>query len=232
MRLVFASFICLAGALFPAIVSSDDRPVVVELFTSQGCSSCPPVDAYMADLAKQSNVIALAWHVDYWDYIGWKDSFANPAFTERQRAYAHAKKQRMIYTPQLIVNGVDHIIGKNYDEVSGAIHKFTAHKSVIKLSSSRAGTAYAVTLSAGHEYGAFDVQLVRVSPNNTVKILHGENAGKTVSYVNVVMDWRSLGWWDGQVKATFTTGDLVQGKYAILVQDQGHGKIVAAAWLQ
>tara|TARA_B100000780_G_scaffold158660_1_gene110933 strand:+ start:720 stop:1418 length:699 start_codon:yes stop_codon:yes gene_type:complete len=232
MRLIIASCIFLAGALFPVMVSSDDQPVVVELFTSQGCSSCPPVDVYLADLAKQSNVIALAWHVDYWDYIGWKDSFASPVFTERQRAYAHAQKQRMVYTPQLIVNGVDHIKGKIYDEVSAAILKVTAQKAFIKLSSSRAGAAYAVTLSAGHQNGAFDVQLVRVSPNNTVEILHGENAGKTVSYVNVVMDWRSLGWWDGQDKVTFRTGDLAQGKYAILVQDQGHGEIIAAAWLQ
>ena len=232
MRLVFASFICLLGALFPAVGASQDQPVVVELFTSQGCSYCPPADAYLNELAKQPNVIALAWHVDYWDYIGWKDSFANPAFTERQRAYAHAQKQRMIYTPQLIINGVENMMGKIYDEVSASIRKVTVQKAVMKLSSSRAGAAYTVTLSASHRHGTYDVQLVRVSPINIVKILGGENAGKTVSYVNVVMDLRSLGSWDGQGKVTFKTGDLVRGKYTILVQHQGHGKIVAAAWLK
>ncbi|MDE0752002.1 MAG: DUF1223 domain-containing protein [Planktomarina sp.] len=232
MRLVFASFICLLGALFPAVGASQDQPVVVELFTSQGCSYCPPADAYLNELAKQPNVIALAWHVDYWDYIGWKDSFANPAFTERQRAYAHAQKQRMIYTPQLIINGVENMMGKIYDEVSASIRKVTVQKAVMKLSSSRAGAAYTVTLSASHRHGTYDVQLVRVSPINIVKILGGENAGKTVTYVNVVTDLRSLGSWDGQGKVTFKTGDLVRGKYTILVQHQGHGKIVAAAWLK
>jgi len=232
MRLVFASFICLLGALFPAVGASQDQPVVVELFTSQGCSYCPPADAYLNELAKQPNVIALAWHVDYWDYIGWKDSFANPAFTERQRAYAHAQKQRMIYTPQLIINGVENMMGKIYDEVSASIRKVTVQKAVMKLSSSRARDAYTVTLSASHRHGTYDVQLVRVSPINIVKILGGENAGKTVTYVNVVTDLRSLGSWDGQGKVTFKTGDLVRGKYTILVQHQGHGKIVAAAWLK
>lgn len=232
MRLVFASFICLLGALFPAVGASQDQPVVVELFTSQGCSYCPPADAYLNELAKQPNVIALAWHVDYWDYIGWKDSFANPAFTERQRAYAHAQKQRMIYTPQLIINGVENMMGKIYDEVSASIRKVTVQKAVMKLSSSRAGAAYTVTLSASHRHGTYDVQLVRVSPINIVKILGGENAGKTVTYVNIVTDLRSLGSWDGQGKVTFKTGDLVRGKYTILVQHQGHGKIVAAAWLK
>ena len=232
MRLVFASFICLLGALFPAVGASQDQPVVVELFTSQGCSYCPPADAYLNELANQPNVIALAWHVDYWDYIGWKDSFANPAFTERQRAYAHAQKQRMIYTPQLIINGVENMMGKIYDEVSASIRKVTVQKAVMKLSSSRAGAAYTVTLSASHRHGTYDVQLVRVSPINIVKILGGENAGKTVTYVNVVTDLRSLGSWDGQGKVTFKTGDLVRGKYTILVQHQGHGKIVAAAWLK
>ena len=232
MRLVFASFICLLGALFPAVGASQDQPVVVELFTSQGCSYCPPADAYLNELAKQPNVIALAWHVDYWDYIGWKDSFANPAFTERQRAYAHAQKQRMIYTPQLIINGVENMMGKIYDEVSASIRKVTVQKAVMKLSSSRAGAAYTVTLSASHRHGTYDVQLVRVSPINIVKILGGENAGKTVTYVNVVTDLRSLGSWDGQGKVTFKTGDLVRGKYTILVQHEGHGKIVAAAWLK
>ena len=138
----------------------------------------------------------------------------------------------MIYTPQLIINGVENMMGKIYDEVSASIRKVTVQKAVMKLSSSRAGDAYTVTLSAFHRHGTYDVQLVRVSPINIIKILGGENAGKTVTYVNVVTDLRSLGSWDGQGKVTFKTGDLVRGKYTILVQHQGHGKIVAAAWLK
>ena len=82
-------------------------PVVVELFSSQGCSSCPPADEYLVELAQKRDIIALGWHVDYWDYIGWEDVFAHPAFTERQKAYARALNERMIYTPQFIVNGVE-----------------------------------------------------------------------------------------------------------------------------
>ena len=79
--------------------------MVVELFSSQGCSSCPPADEYLVELAQKRDIIALGWHVDYWDYIGWEDVFAHPAFTERQKAYARALNERMIYTPQFIVNG-------------------------------------------------------------------------------------------------------------------------------
>ena len=106
MRVIIPSIFCLVCTLWPFLVSAQERPVVVELFTSQGCSSCPPVDAYLHELAKQPNVIAIALHVDYWDYIGWEDSFADPAFTKRQRKYAHVQNERVIYTPQLMINGI------------------------------------------------------------------------------------------------------------------------------
>ena len=92
----------------PAI--AQDQPVVVELFTSQGCSSCPPADALLHELAARDDVVALAMHVDYWDYIGWKDVFGNPAHSARQRAYAKAGNRRMVYTPQMIVNGENRLL--------------------------------------------------------------------------------------------------------------------------
>ena len=87
------------------------RPVVLELFTSQGCSSCPPADALLGELAKRDEVVTLAFHVDYWDYIGWKDPFGDPLHTARQRAYAAHLGQRTIYTPQLVVDGAGHVVG-------------------------------------------------------------------------------------------------------------------------
>ncbi len=94
---------------------------MVELFTSQGCSSCPPADAYLAHLATEPDVIALALHVDYWDYIGWTDKFGSPPFTERQKAYARAEGHRTIYTPQMIVNGTERIAGTNPAQVESDI---------------------------------------------------------------------------------------------------------------
>jgi hypothetical protein len=89
---------------------AQDRPVLVELFTSQGCSSCPPADALLHKLARRDDVVALALHVDYWDYIGWKDTFAKAAHSARQRAYAREAGRRMVYTPQMIINGADHVV--------------------------------------------------------------------------------------------------------------------------
>ena len=103
--LLVAAWLAMSGT--PAVAES----VVVELFTSQGCSSCPPADEIFGELAQDDRVIALAYHVDYWDYLGWEDAFASPEHTARQRAYAHAKGERTIYTPQIVVGGVDHAVG-------------------------------------------------------------------------------------------------------------------------
>ena len=106
--------------------SANEKTVVVELFTSQGCSSCPPADALLAELDKSADVIALALHVDYWDYIGWKDSFADPGNTERQRGYAHAAAATSIYTPQMVIGGLDHVIGYKPMDVANTVQKHRA----------------------------------------------------------------------------------------------------------
>ena len=164
MRIIFASLLCLASVLFPAFGSAEDQPVVVELFTSQGCSSCPPADAHLHRLAKQPNVIALALHVDYWDYIGWKDSFANPNFTERQRAYAQVQNERMIYTPQFMINGMENFMGNPREDVDGLIHKYQTMGAALSLSMQRFGSSVDITLSDALYYGPYDVHLVTVSP--------------------------------------------------------------------
>jgi hypothetical protein len=105
----------------PIILSSVPAPMVVELFTSQGCSSCPPADAFLGELAQREDVIALAFHVDYWDYIGWKDKFADPLFTTRQRAYAEAQGSSMVYTPQMIVAGAIDVVGSDRKAVEKAL---------------------------------------------------------------------------------------------------------------
>ncbi len=116
-----------------AFAQGTDNPVVVELFTSQGCSSCPPADAILGDLAGRDDVIALALHVDYWDYIGWKDTFADPSYTKRQRAYARVAGARNIYTPQMVVGGMDHLVGVRPMELSDLIERHNAKDSTIDL---------------------------------------------------------------------------------------------------
>tara|TARA_B100000787_G_scaffold42910_1_gene30534 strand:- start:104 stop:802 length:699 start_codon:yes stop_codon:yes gene_type:complete len=231
MRVIVASIFCFICTLWPFLVSAQERPVVVELFTSQGCSSCPPVDAYLHELAKQPNVIAIALHVDYWDYIGWEDSFADPAFTKRQRKYAHAQSERVIYTPQLMINGIKHATGNGRDAVSALIREYASKDVMMQLSTQKFGSSLVVTLSDAKNYGAYDIHLVTVSPQTNVKILRGENSGKTFSYANAVTQWRSIGIWDGQGTATLKVSDLSPGKQAVLVQLKGHGEIVAASWI-
>src|SRR5690606_23996855 len=117
--LMTALFLCAAiGAAQAA-----DRPVVVELFTSQGCSSCPPADRFLGELAARPGVIALGLHVDYWDYIGWKDPYARRAHTERQRDYSRTLNQRYVYTPQMVINGAFQAIGSDRAAVDGLIEE-------------------------------------------------------------------------------------------------------------
>ena len=231
MRIFVASLLCITAILFPALGSAEDQPVVVELFTSQGCSACPPADAQLHRLTNKPNVIALALHVDYWDYIGWEDSFAKPDFTERQRAYAQAQNERMIYTPQFMINGMANSMANQLEEVDGLIRKYQTTAAALSLSMRRFGMSVDITLSDASYYGPYDVHLVTVSPNNTVDILTGENGGKVISYANVVTEWRTLGIWNGDWMTSFQTGPLGPGKHAVLVQFHGHGEIIGSAWI-
>src|SRR5947209_6831445 len=110
-----------AFAALPAARAAEPVRGVVELFTSQGCSSCPPADRYLAELAKDPGLVVLSWPVDYWDYIGWKDTFASPAFTARQKAYAAARRDDRVYTPQAVIDGVTHAVGNDRDRVQEAL---------------------------------------------------------------------------------------------------------------
>ncbi|SEK17539.1 DUF1223 domain-containing protein [Pacificibacter marinus] len=225
-------------SLVPLSSSAQDavsRPaVVVELFTSQGCSSCPPADALFSKVAKRDDVIALALHVDYWDYIGWKDVFADPKFTLRQRAYARAAGHRTIYTPQMIVSGVDHIVGFKPMELADLImdHRSKAGPTSVALSATRIEDALTISMvPLGPLPPAMRVQVVQFRPLEKVTIRMGENAGKTIDYANVVTSWNYVADWDGvaplQVDVPTITADPVA---VILQQDvnQLPGHIVAA----
>ncbi|MFE3835497.1 DUF1223 domain-containing protein [Pseudogemmobacter sonorensis] len=216
--------LCAAGALRAEPV------VVVELFTSQGCVSCPPADAFFARLAEDPRVIPLSLHVDYWDYIGWKDSFADPRFTERQKAYARAIGSKTIYTPQFIVEGLDRVEGFSADETLAHIAHRLARPSAVSLRVTRRGGGLVIHADADPPLDQpVRVQVVRYLPEQTVTIERGENAGKTVTYRNVVTSWDNLGDWPGRAPLELEVALAGDAPAVVIVQAPGPGEILAAA---
>lgn len=234
MRLLKA-LVTAAAVLGGSAATAQQMPVVVELFTSQGCSACPPADAFMQDLAKEPGVLALALHVDYWDYIGWKDQFAQPQFTARQKAYARAAGQRSVYTPQMIVDGQDHVVGTHIADVVRLLRSHAARPRNLALSVARQGGDLQIELRpTGPLSGAMAVQLVRYRPDAVVDIARGENAGKRVHYVNIVSDWTLLSEWDGRAPLAISqpiSGDLPAAVIVQSITAKGPGRIEAAALL-
>ena len=212
------------------VAQAGDGPVVVELYTSQGCSSCPPADALLHKLAKDRDVIALALHVDYWDYIGWKDQFADPAYTTRQRGYARAANARTIYTPQMVIGGKDHVIGNRPNEVSAALQSHMAKTDVAVIEASRSGRNVQISGQALKSLrGNLIVQIVEYTPSQTVAIKRGENAGRTLEYSNVVSRWDTVGTWNGRGELSMSARLTSNGPAAVIVQRADHGEIIAAA---
>ncbi|TCP61893.1 hypothetical protein EV663_10378 [Rhodovulum bhavnagarense] len=224
----------LAASLgFNSPALADEAPVVVELFTSQGCSSCPPVDALIAELAKRDDVIPLALHVDYWDYIGWKDVFADPSFTRRQKAYARAAGARSIYTPQLVVGGVDHVVGYRPMVLAQLIETHRDTERPVHLSMVREGADVIITARSERTFDEDVVlQVVRFRPEEVVEIKRGENAGRTLSYANVVEAWKAVARWNGAEPLSVTVDDTEGKPIAVIVQRPGPGAIIAAAQLR
>lgn len=212
-------------------VLAQSNPVVVELFTSQGCSSCPPADALLHKLAKRDDVIPLALHVDYWDYIGWKDEYADPANTKRQKGYAHEAGRKMIYTPQMIINGQDGVVGAHAMELSDLIAKHKAVDQTVAVKARREGGNVIVQVNAVSEpvEGPLMMYLVRYQSKRSAHITRGENAGRDIEYANVVDGWTELGEWDGIAPIEITAKLDGDRPAVVLVQHQGPGAIVGAA---
>ena len=205
-------------------------PVVVELYTSQGCSSCPPADELLGKLAKRDDVVALSLHVDYWDYIGWKDVFADPQYTERQHAYARAAGKRMVYTPQMVIDGQDLVVGTKPNEVAKLIKTHSSGLDQVRLTVTRNDGQLQITAEPlANGLGKMVVQMVRFVDGQTVQIKRGENAGRKLAYHNVVTEWRVLKGWNGSAPLTFSANIPGDDECVIIVQAVGHGSILAAA---
>ncbi|MCV6824053.1 MULTISPECIES: DUF1223 domain-containing protein [Halocynthiibacter] len=203
-------------------------PVVVELYTSQGCSSCPPADEMLSHLATRYDVIALGLHVDYWDYIGWADEFAKPEFTDRQRGYARAKGERMIYTPQMVIGGLDHVIGSKPAEVEAAIKAHKKQKSPVQMTATRNGNMLEIKATSAKPE-KMTVQVAVYAPSQTVNIKRGENAGRSITYANVVTDWVKVKEWSGTDALSSKVQLNTENPVAVIVQQGSHGPILAAA---
>ena len=228
--------IILLAAVAPSVLAEEKpgtSPVVVELFTSQGCSSCPPAEAFLSELAPRKDVIALEFHIDYWDYIGWKDSFAKPAFTKRQKGYVSSLKGRYSYTPQMVINGKAHVVGSHRDEVESLIERYRAEDAggpAVKIK--RDGDSVEVSVGADARQGAtYDVMLFTFDKPHTTEVRRGENRGRMLTNANVVREAIALGTWSGKA-ATYKTslaGIDGDGGCAVLVQKQDLGPVLAAA---
>ena len=223
----------LAAALFgaaaiPAAAADAAHPTVVELFQSQGCSSCPPALANLNALAGRKDILPLAFAVDYWDRLGWKDTFDKPAFTERQYAYSRAMGLSGVYTPQVVVNGRVEGVGAEPEDMAALIARGDrgAGGPSIALRADRVDIGAAQVGSGGA-----DVWLVRYDPRNLeVKISRGENAGRTLAHRNIVREMARIGHWNGgAAEFAIPGGGDPEWREAILVQASGAGPVIAAA---
>jgi hypothetical protein len=215
------------------------RPAgVVELFTSQGCSSCPPADAILGELARQGEVIALAYHVDYWDYLGWQDTLATPDNTARQYDYAKSFGARSVYTPQAVINGRTHVKGSSRADISSTLGSFAkAGKGLtVGLKVMRAGDSVVVDAGEGADQQKGQIVLVYYDPATPVTIERGENGGTTVTYWNSVTGIQTAGVWHGTAQRyEFPASEIAKKGTgcAVLLQSTGEhglpGPILGAA---
>jgi hypothetical protein len=190
----------LSGASAWATESATIPKVVLELFTSQGCSSCPPADKLLGDYAKRPDVLALSFNIDYWDYLGWKDTLASHDNSERQRAYAAARGDRQVYTPQLVVNGASDVVGNRSAEIDAAVAAAESAGLPVTVDLVQSDDAVSVKVGAAPSGGSRrgTIWLVLYDNSVAVPIRGGENGGSTVTYHNVVRKLRPIAMWKGE----------------------------------
>lgn len=226
-RVALLFWACVAFALPDGAAAR--RPVLVELFTAQGCSSCAKANGLLGQIAERPGVIALTWSVDYWDYLGWKDSFAQPEFTERQRRYERRFGFRNVYTPQVVVDGAAQSTGDKPGDIDALIqkarHERRPEPQVKFLSGGRVGIGTGARSTNGAE-----VWLVRYDPRaQDVEVTAGDNAGAKVPYRNVVRQLIRLGIWSGRAAVFKTPDPIIAGLTSlVLVQTPRGGPIVAS----
>ncbi len=231
-----------AGALHSSAASPPPpapEPVLAELFTSQGCSSCPPADQIWADLQQRQDLVAISFNIDYWDYIGWKDTLARRENTLRQQAYAKALGSRQVYTPQVIIDGTRDAVGNERKELLASLNAQVAQtrgkRLPVRLTQS--GNVIQIHVGAGTAPQPATVWIAHTSSVRKVTITKGENSGRTMVYSNVVRDLASAGTWNGQALTLQVPveprdkGEATDG-VAAWVQLSAHGQVLGAAQIR
>jgi hypothetical protein len=234
VRTLLTSVVICTLLALPAFAGGGKK-VVVELFTSQDCSSCPPADAYLGELARRDDVIALSFHVDYWNYIGWKDPFSSPEATARQRAYGRTMKKRYVYTPQIVVDGRAETVGSNRSTVSSLIKMAAAAQKIeIDVTHNKVGSAdirVPGALPGGERKGELWIGFYDAAVKTEIRA--GENRGETITNANIVRTYKRLSDWDGtalethvDLKALGATG---RDGCVVILQSARNGPILGAA---
>jgi hypothetical protein len=225
--LAYAVVVICSSALPYSSVQAEPR-AVVELFTSQGCSSCPAADKLLGELAADPSLVAISLPVDYWDYLGWKDTLALAGHSKREHAYARARGDGQVYTPQVVVNGILHVLGSDKAAIERAIVKSRKNGPALSLPVSLAVAADGLTVDmpAG-KGGASEVWLCPITKAIPIAVGRGENRGRTITYHNVVRSWIKLGDWIGTAETwkvplkDFQTGEI--DSVAVIVQSEKAG---------
>ncbi|HEY3731082.1 MAG TPA: DUF1223 domain-containing protein [Steroidobacteraceae bacterium] len=215
--------------LLTAAAWGQSSPTVVELYTSEGCSSCPPAEAQIGELSRQDGVIALAFHVDYWDSLGWKDRFELPVAVARQKQYAQRLHLASIYTPQLVIDGARDQVGGGKLAGTGA---GAGHAAGVPLDLAINHNQLQISVGAQPQTSACDVLLVSYLPEAVSKVTRGENAGRELHDFNIVRSFTSLGSWQGQAHSfTVPLSSLPSDAttVVVLVQQKDQGPILGAA---
>jgi hypothetical protein len=229
LKRIFASLMLATFGSLPAMAAVAE-PVVVELFTSQGCSSCPPADVVLEELARKPNIVALAYHVDYWDDLGWKDRFAIPEAVQRQRGYVQRLSKSGAFTPQAVVSGDTSLVGSNRTAMNRAI---AGDRDALAVVLSKAGANLLIDLPERWTE-PMDVHVVSYLAEAITKIGRGENARRTLKEVNIVRSFERLGRWDGrpqQMKVPLASLPRDATAVAVLLQRPGQGAIAGAGSL-
>jgi len=214
------------AALSPEIATAAERPVVVELFTSQGCSSCPPANAYLNELSKRpSEVLALAFHVTYWDYLGWKDPFSLQMATDRQERYGRRFGDGS-YTPEIVVDGSSGLVGSDRGDVDHAVARARANSATFAdVHVVTKGGKASIDVGAGQ--GAARVILVGLDREHVTSIGRGENRGRTMAEANIVRSFRSIAQWSGT--PLHLDEQLPEGEQVAVILEAPDGRIVGAS---
>ena len=218
----------LALAPFPSAAGDARGLTVVELFTSQGCSSCPPADAFLGELAEKEGLLALSFHVDYWDNLGWKDPYSSAANTSRQRTYAQYMDLRYIYTPQMVVQGTLQGTGSDRQTIARQI-KEARKLTTVDVHLQRNGSAVQVLLEDANRQLNADIHMVIYDKEHTTSVKRGENSGKSITNRNVVRSVKKIGSWSGNKTSLSLPLDDSGDACAVIIQSRATGAILGAA---